>query len=99
MRVLLLDLPLARVDAPGYKMIKKTIGQIAPDAVVAPCLVLGGTDSRHYTHLTPSVYRFAAMRITADDLAAIHGKNEKLSLANCALLMEFYVRLIQNAAG
>jgi carboxypeptidase PM20D1 len=91
--------PVAQVDSPGFRTIKQTIRQIAPDAVVAPCLVLGGTDSRHYTHLTPSVYRFSAMRITTDDLATIHGKNEKLSLENCRLLKAFYSRLIQNAAG
>lgn len=91
--------PVANVDSPGFRILQQTVNQIAPDAVVAPCLVLGGTDSRHYTHLTPSVYRFGAMRITADDLAAIHGKNEKLSLENCRLLKRFYSRLIRNAAG
>ena len=90
--------PVARVDAPGYQLVKRTIAELAPDAVVAPCLVLGGTDSRHYTRLTPSVYRFGAIRITAEDLASIHGKNEKISLDNCQLLMKFYTRLIQNAA-
>jgi carboxypeptidase PM20D1 len=90
--------PVARVDTPGYQLIKRTIAELAPDAVVAPCLVLGGTDSRHYTRLTPSVYRFGALRITAEDLASIHGKNEKISLDNCQLLVRFYTRLIQNSA-
>lgn len=90
--------PVARVDAPGYQLVKRTIAELAPDAVVAPCLVLGGTDSRHYTRLTPCVYRFGAIRITAEDLASIHGKNEKISLDNCQLLIKFYTKLIQNAA-
>jgi carboxypeptidase PM20D1 len=91
--------PVAPVDSPGYQLIRRTVEQLAPDAVVAPCLVLGGTDSRHYARLTPAVYRFGAMRINAEDLASIHGTNEKLTLENCKLLMSFYVRLIQNAAG
>jgi carboxypeptidase PM20D1 len=90
--------PVAQVDSPGYQLIRKTIAQVAPDAVAAPCLVLGGTDSRHYTRLTPSVYRFGAIRITAEDLASIHGKNEKLSLDNCQLLTGFYAKLLQNSA-
>ena len=44
--------------------------QVAPDAAFAPYLTLGGTDSRHYTGLTPSVYRFSASRIDAADPVA-----------------------------
>jgi len=43
--------------------------------------------------------RFGAVRIGADELTTIHGKNEKLSFDNCALLARFYTRLIQNAAS
>lgn len=91
--------PVASTGAAGYHVVKRTIAEVAPDAVVAPCLVLGGTDSRHYTRLTPCVYRFGAVRIGADELTSIHGKNEKLSFENCALLARFYTRLIENAAS
>jgi carboxypeptidase PM20D1 len=91
--------PIADVKSRGYLLIKQTIAEIAPDAIIAPCLVLGGTDSRHYTHLTSSIYRFGAMHITPEDLATIHGANEKLTFENCELLERFYVRLLSNAAS
>jgi len=89
--------PVAPVDSPGFQLVSQTINQIAPDAVVAPFLVLGGTDSRHYTRLTPCVLRFSAIRVSQADLNTIHANNEHLTFENCRLLVDFYVRLISNA--
>jgi carboxypeptidase PM20D1 len=62
--------------------------------VTALCLVLGGTDSRHYIGLTPSVFRLRAMRVSLDNLAKIHRNNERLAFENCDLLLNFYTRLL-----
>ena len=91
--------PVADIRSAGFELIGNTIAQIAPDAAIAPCLVLGGTDSRHYTRLTPNIFRFGAMRITRDDLATVHGNNERLTFENCELLMRFYTALLKNADG
>ena len=69
-----------------------------PDAVVAPYLVTGGTDARHFTALTPSVYRFAPTRLGLDDLKRVHGTNERLSVAHYAEVVRFYAQLLRNAA-
>jgi len=91
--------PVADTNGPGYLAVKRVISRIAPDAVVAPCLVFGGTDSRHYTHLCPSVYRFGAVRMTGEDLLTIHGSNEKISFENCQLLQLFYYQLISDVTA
>ena len=80
----------------GFRVIQRTIAETTPEAVVAPTLVLGGTDSRHYARLTTGVYRFVPFRVTSDDLATIHGENERLSLEDCATMVRFYVRLLRN---
>lgn len=87
--------PVADIRSAGFGLIREAIAHIAPDAAIAPCLVLGGTDSRHYTRLTPNVFRFGAMRITQADLATIHGNNERLTFGNCELLMRFYTALAE----
>jgi carboxypeptidase PM20D1 len=91
--------PVADIRSAGFELIRQTIAQVAPDAAIAPSLVLGGTDSRHYTRLTPNVFRFGAMRITKDDLATIHANNERLTFENCELLVRFYTELLKNADG
>jgi carboxypeptidase PM20D1 len=66
---------------------------------VAPYLVVGGTDSQHYHHLTEDVYRFMPFRLTRDDLKGIHGTNERVSVDAFVKAVDFYVRLIRNSAG
>ena len=42
--------------------LQRTITQQFPDAIVAPGLVLGATDSRHYQPLSDQIFRFLPIR-------------------------------------
>lgn len=90
--------PSAVSDAsgPGYKSIERSIRQIFPDAIVAPSLVLGATDSRYYQGLADGVYRFSPQRTRDEDRARIHGTNERLSVKNFGEAVRFYAQLIKN---
>ena len=91
--------PVSDVNSDGFRIVQRSIAEVAPDAIVAPSLVLGGTDSRHYTNITPCVLRFVASRRVPADLPTIHGNNEKQTIENCGLMVKFYVRLLKNACG
>ncbi|HUP41660.1 MAG TPA: M20/M25/M40 family metallo-hydrolase, partial [Thermoanaerobaculia bacterium] len=73
-----------------------TVARVFPEAVVAPSLVLGGTDARHFTGLTPHVYRFAPLRIGPGDLARVHGTDERLALEDYGRMIRFYRELIES---
>lgn len=88
--------PAAPVDGEPFKQIHLTIEQVFPDALVAPGLVLGATDGRYFSQVTPNVFRFSAMRVTGDDLRRFHGKDERLSIENLAGMIRFYHRLLVN---
>ncbi|HUP43273.1 MAG TPA: M20/M25/M40 family metallo-hydrolase, partial [Thermoanaerobaculia bacterium] len=60
--------PASPTSGPAYELLAGTVARVFPEAVVAPSLVLGGTDARHFTGLTPHVYRFAPLRIGPGDL-------------------------------
>ena len=51
-----------------------------PDAVVAPYLMSGGTDAKHFTKLGMASYGFAPLRLPADlDFTALfHGVDERV---------------------
>lgn len=68
-----------------------------PDTLVAPYLVVGATDSRHYAALSPRIYRFLPMRVPSADLAGFHGSNERLAVDSYADGIRFYHRLISAA--
>jgi carboxypeptidase PM20D1 len=80
-------------------VLERSIRQAAPDAVVAPYLVLGGTDARHYHALSQHVYRFIPIRMTSDDLDRVHGTDERIAVADYLAAIRFYRQLLLNASG
>lgn len=85
------------VESYGFKSLQKTIREIFPDALVAPSLVVGATDSRYYEKLSESVFRFSPIKVTRDDLGRIHGTNERVSVKGYGQAVRFYYQLIRNS--
>jgi len=85
------------VDSPGFRLVERTVRELFPDVIVAPYLVLGGTDSRHYAPLTTGLYRFAPFRASASDLRRAHGTDERIAVENLGKLVSFYMQLIRNS--
>jgi carboxypeptidase PM20D1 len=90
---------VAATDAPGYRAIARTMAELHPDVAVAPGLMIGGTDSRHFEPVADNVYKFSPMRARLEDLARFHGTNERISTANYVELIQFYHQLIGNASA
>ncbi|MFC1529510.1 M20 family peptidase [Gemmatimonadota bacterium] len=89
--------PVSPTDAPAFGILQHTIRQVFSDAVVAPFLVMATTDSRYYRRLSENVYRFQPVRLRQDDLARIHGTNERISIEGYADCIRFYRQLIVNS--
>ncbi len=83
----------------GFQVIQRTLQETFPDVVVAPSLVVGGTDSRHYQAVTENTYRLMPVQVNAKELEGFHGINERLSEKNYHQAIRFYYRLIKNSAG
>jgi carboxypeptidase PM20D1 len=90
---------VASTDGPGYRTIARTLAELHPDVVVAPGLMIGGTDSRHYESIADDVYKFSPMRARPEDLKRFHGTNERISTAHYVELIQFYHQLIGNASS
>lgn len=84
------------VDSPVYRGLARTIRQVFPEAAVAPFLVSGATDSRHYLGLTPNVFRFSPMAMDSKLLTTIHGIDERISVEALARMVMFYGELIRS---
>ncbi len=89
--------PVSPTDSEGFRLIERTIRRIFPEVIVAPYLLPGGTDSRHFTALTPEVYRFGAMRVGAEDLRRAHGTDERLSVDGLTQMVGFYLLLLMSS--
>ncbi|MBN8606394.1 MAG: M20/M25/M40 family metallo-hydrolase [Caulobacterales bacterium] len=89
---------MSSTTSSSYALLAALSRGILPGAPVAPGLVLAGTDSRHYSEVAENVYRFQPMLFSTEDLAGIHGTNERVTIANLERTIRFYVGLMQAGA-
>ncbi|MBI5722022.1 MAG: M20 family peptidase [Burkholderiales bacterium] len=91
--------PVSSSSGPGYQHIERAIREVFAGALVAPGLMLAGTDAKHFVGLADQIYRFTPVRAGPADLSRPHGTDERLSVDNLAEMIRFYHRLLQLAAG
>jgi carboxypeptidase PM20D1 len=90
--------PPVSTGSAQYRRLAATIRATFPDAIVAPGLVVGATDLRHYQPIAAASFRFAPFPVTPADLARIHGSDERIAIADHMRAIAFYQRLMAGAA-
>ena len=90
--------PVSSSQSAAYQLINRTVRSLFPGTVVAPSLMIGGTDSRHFSAICDHIYRFSPVRAKAQDLSRFHGTDERIATSNLAELVRFYHQLLRNAA-
>ncbi len=83
--------------SPAFTQIARSIRETFPGTMVAPSLVLGATDGRHFATISDDVYRFAPTLLQAEDLDRLHGLNERIAVSNYGDAVRFYWQLIHNS--
>ena len=91
--------PVSGTSTIGFLAIVKAAREQVPDALVAPSLVVGATDARHYAVITPNAYRFLPLELEGSDVARVHGVDERVSVANYGRAVRFLRRLLQITAA
>ncbi len=91
--------PMARVDVPAFEGLHRTIRQIFPEALVAPAMMMGGSDNHHYAGVAKDRYGFMPVCLSEKDLERIHGPNERISLGAFERMIGFYMTFVENVAG
>ncbi len=81
----------------AFQLLNQTIRQLYPNAVVAPYLVLGGTDAKHYVGLSENIYRFSPFQFAKDDMSRAHGTDERMNVESYLKGIQFYCQLLQNS--
>lgn len=89
--------PVASDTSAAFRAVARSVHEVAPDALVAPGLVIAATDARHYAAIARDVYRFVPITVTPADLERVHGTNERLSVRDFGVVIRFMAQLIRNA--
>jgi len=88
---------VSSADAEGFALIAGALRAVVPQAVVSPGLMIGLTDSRHYLDLSAQTYRFLPLWMKPEDLARIHGTNERIPVEDYVRVIRFYGALMSAA--
>ena len=86
-------------DSRAFKIIGDLAKALEPNAIVAPYLVMGGTDAYNYEPICKNIYRYAPFKFSTELLRNAHGTNERIpvELLNDAVI--FFKNYIKRASA
>ncbi len=90
---------ISDIKTESYQLLKETIREVFGDMMISSYLMIGGTDSRHYSELSDSIYRFMPCRLSADELNLMHADDEYISIENFMRMIDFYDKFVKKVAG
>ena len=88
---------VSSTNSKGFNILRKTVAEVYQDALVAPFLVIGGTDAKHFEPIANDIYRFSPMIINPSNIKSFHGLNERIAIKDFKKAVQFYQKLIQNS--
>lgn len=80
----------------GYQMLQRTMSICCPDVVVAPYMVMGGTDARSFSSVTDCALRFTPTRMTMQQMNCTHSNDENIDIKAIAEGVKFYKYMLEH---
>ena len=87
--------PISNIHSKEYAFVTECIAKQFPDAGIAPYIIMGGTDCRHFHALTENALRFAPVRMTNAQSASCHAVDENVSVKALAEGVRFFKMLLK----
>ncbi|NPV56956.1 MAG: M20/M25/M40 family metallo-hydrolase [Anaerolineae bacterium] len=88
-------IPAAELESDQYQMLKTAMRQTFGSLPMAPFIMLGATDSRHYAIVCRRIFRFSPMLMSMADKDRVHGIDERISIQTLTKMVEFFTRLMR----
>jgi carboxypeptidase PM20D1 len=89
---------VAPTSSAQYHLLRTTIQEVFPGVLVAPGLMIAGTDSKFFDEVSEHIFKFSPVVAKPEDLPRFHGTNERVAVSNYADAIRFYHRLISQAS-
>ena len=86
-------------DSRAYKIIGDISKSIEPNAIIAPYLVMGGTDAYNYEPICKNIYRYAPFKLSTELLRCAHGTNERIPVDLLESAVVFFKNYIRRASA
>lgn len=86
-------------DSRAFKIIEEICVQDNKGSIVAPYLVMGGTDACYYEPICENIYRYAPYKVSIELLRCTHGTNERIPVEAVAPAVAFFKKYIRRASA
>ena len=86
---------ISNTESRAFKAIKKICKGMDNKAIVAPYLVMGGTDARQYEDVCDNIYRYSPFLMNTGLLLTTHGTNERIPVSSLEDGVAFFKRYIK----
>lgn len=90
---------VADTHSPAYIALAQAIRAVRPEVVVSPALMIAHTDSTQYVDIVDNTYRFRPIHLSSDEIASIHGSNERVRWDALLDGVRIYAEFIRRVAG
>ena len=90
---------ISPTDSRAFNAIREICKEMDPKAIVAPYLVMGGTDARQYEDVCDNIYRYSPFLMDTALLLTCHGTNERIpltSLKDGVVFFKKYIKALTN---
>ncbi|MBQ6267669.1 MAG: M20/M25/M40 family metallo-hydrolase [Clostridia bacterium] len=86
-------------DSRTFKIIEELCMQESADNIVAPYLVMGGTDACYYEPICENIYRYSPYRASVELLLCTHATNERIPVEAIEPGVAFFKRYIRRVSA
>ena len=86
-------------DSRAYRIIEELCLRESDDNIVAPYLVMCGTDACTYEPICENIYRFSPFRAGIDLMLCAHATNERVPVSSIGPAVAFFKRYIRKASA
>jgi len=87
--------PISNIHSQEYAYVTNCIRTQFPDVGIAPYIIMGGTDCRHFHALTENALRFAPVRMTQAQSSSCHAVDENVTVSALAEGVRFFKLLLK----
>lgn len=87
--------PVSPASGPAWDDLVGAIDEVVPGLLVSPYVMMQASDSRYFTTISDHVYRFVPFRLSADERACLHAKNERIRVTSFLEGITMYQALIR----
>lgn len=81
---------ISPTDSRCFNALREICSRMNPKSIVAPYLVMGGTDACHYEDVCENIYRYSPFLVDTGLLLCTHGTNERIPLSAMPEALRFF---------